>query len=273
MSCTTSKIFVSYQIVSTLENILVFSLLGSVGALTGALLLFSNKKLIPGITRYLIAFAAGVLIAVSFFDLLPEAVHGAASNAAGAEGINVFPWVVVGIVLFFFLERYIHSFHSHEKHHEHDRETKTTIPLIIIGDTVHNFVDGVVIAATFMTDATLGITATLAVVAHEVPQETGDLALLLHKGLAIRKVVVINVLSALAAVVGALITYFLGDFLSGYIPILLALTVGFFLYIALSDLFPEIQYEKKKSLATVQSFVFLAGVLTIWFATNFFKHG
>ena len=157
--------------------ILFFTLIGSVFSLIGGVVLLFKEKFALKISHFLASFAAGVLLGAAFFDLLPEAAH------KGEElGINVFSWALIGIVVFFLIERSIHWFHHHEEFHEHKKESKSTIPLIIIGDTVHNFVDGIVIAATFMISAPLGIVTALSVTAHEIPQEIGDFGLLLHKG-------------------------------------------------------------------------------------------
>src|SRR3990167_7543162 len=143
-------------------------------------------------------------------------------------GVDVFFYTLVGIVIFFLIERFIHWFHHHEEFHEHQKESKTTLPLIIIGDTMHNFIDGVVIAATFMANPSLGIITSLAVFAHELPQEIGDFGLMLHKGMKRKKIIWVNILSAAFAFLGAIMTYLLGNVLEGYIPILLSLTAGFF---------------------------------------------
>ncbi len=211
------------------------------------------------LSHYLAPFAAGTLLAVAFLDLLPEASH-----EAEELGIDIFIWTLGGILLFFVIERFIHWFHHHEKTHEHERESQATIPLIVIGDTVHNFVDGVIIAATFMADIPLGIITALAVFAHEVPQEIADFGLLIHKGLSRLKAAVINILSALTAFAGALITFSLGGLLEGYIPVAVALTAGFFIYIATSDLIPEIHYEKKRSMALAKSVMLIVGVIVMW---------
>ena len=252
---------------STLANILLFTFLGSIGALIGGLILLSKEKFALKISHFLASFAAGVLLGAAFFDLLPEAAHG------GEElGINVFSWALIGIVVFFLIERSIHWFHHHEEFHEHKKESKSTIPLIIIGDTVHNFVDGIVIAATFMISAPLGIVTALSVAAHEIPQEIGDFGLLLHKGLNRKKIILVNVLSASVAILGALLTYSLGNVLEPYLPILLALTAGFFIYIASSDLIPEIHYEKRKGFALIESILLLVGVLVIWISVSLLGH-
>ena len=252
---------------STLANILLFTFLGSIGALVGGLILLSKEKFALKISHFLASFAAGVLLGAAFFDLLPEAAH------EGEElGINVFSWALIGIVVFFLIERSIHWFHHHEEFHEHKKESKSTIPLIIIGDTVHNFVDGIVIAATFMISAPLGIVTALSVAAHEIPQEIGDFGLLLHKGLSRKKIILVNVLSASVAILGALLTYSLGNVLEPYLPILLALTAGFFIYIASSDLIPEIHYEKRKGFALIESILLLVGVLVVWISVSLLGH-
>jgi zinc and cadmium transporter len=260
---------------STLEYILLFTILGSVGSLLGGILLLSKAKFALRISHFLASFAAGILLGTAFFDLLPEAVHEAEET-----GIDVFFYALLGIVIFFFIERFIHWLHHHDEvdlgHHEgkyvHSKETKSTVPLIIISDTIHNFIDGVVIAATFMISIPLGITTTLAVLAHEIPQEISDFGLLLHKGLSRAKIIYVNIMSALASIVGALLTYMLGDVLETYIPVFLAITAGFFIYIASSDLIPEIHYEKRRKHAIFESILLVAGICVIWLSTQFLSH-
>lgn len=251
-----------------LALILFFTLLGSIAALVGGLVLLSKKELALRVSHFLAAFAAGTLLGSAFFDLLPEAAH------EGEElGTDIFLWTLIGIVLFFSLERFIHWFHHHEGHHEHEKETQSTLPLIIIGDTVHNFVDGVVIAATFLVDIPLGMITTLAVASHEIPQEIGDFGLMLHKGMSRMKIIGVNILSASVAILGALITFIFGNVLTGYIPIFLALTAGFFIYIATSDIIPEIHYEKNRKSALIKSILLVLGVFVIWLSVSFLEHG
>ena len=252
----------------TLAYILLFTFLASIGALIGGFLLLSRVRFALKVSHFLAAFAAGVLLASAFFDLLPEALH------EGEEtGINVFFWALMGILLFFAIERFIHWFHHHEEYHEHEKEGQSTIPLIVIGDTVHNFVDGIVIAATFLVDIQLGIVTTLAVAAHEIPQEIADFGLMLHKGLSAAKVILVNVASASAAFLGALMTYAFGNFLHAYLPVALAATAGFFIYIAASGLIPEIHYEKNRGVALLKTALLFLGVLVIWFSLSFLQEG
>jgi len=253
---------------STLGYILLFTFIGSVGALIGGLILLSKEKFVLKISHFLASFAAGILLGTAFFDLLPEAV-----GSGEEEGIDIFPWALFGIVLFFLVERFIHWFHHHDEFHKDERESKTTLPLIIFGDTMHNFIDGVVIAATFMASTPLGIATAISVFAHEVPQEIGDFGLMLHKGLKLKSIILVNILSAVAAFVGAIITYLLGNILEQYIPMLLAITAGFFIYIAASDLIPEIHNEKRKGFAFIESAFLVIGVIVMAISVSLLERG
>lgn len=242
---------------STLAYIIIFSFVGSVVSLLGGLALLWREKLAYKISHYLSAYAAGALLGAAFFDLLPEALE------LGAEE-NLFLWVLAGIMIFFLLERFISWFHHH---HEEDHTTarnKSVVSLVIIGDTIHNFIDGIAIAGSFLVSIPLGIVTTLAVSAHEIPQEVGDFGLLLHKGMKRKSVLLVNIFSALAAMAGAVLAYMIGSTVENSLPIFLAITAGFFIYIALSDLIPEIHLEEKKSIALTESMLLIIGILTIW---------
>ncbi len=244
---------------STLSNILLFTALGSVVSLLGGIILLFRKGWAIKLAEPLAAFAAGTLLGTAFLDLLPEAIEAAEKSGTDAHGI--FFWALVGIILFFLLERFVHWFHHH---HEHVGEIKKpTGTLIVLGDSIHNFIDGVAIAVTFMIDPALGVVTTLAVGAHEIPQEIGDFGILLKAGYSRKKVLLFNVLSACAALVGALLTYFIGPSIADSLPTLLAVTAGFFIYIAASDLIPEIHAWGTKKLAILESFLLLAGVAVV----------
>lgn len=248
----------------TLSYIIVFTLIGSVFSLIGGLFLLFKEKQTLKYSHFLAAFAAGTLLGTVFFDLFPEAVEEAEhiTKEFGVE-TNVFLWTLLGILGFFLLERFVHWFHHHQTEYA-DEPVKPTVPLVIIGDSVHNFIDGVVIAATFLVSIPLGIVTTLAVAAHEIPQEIGDFGILLHKGLKRKKVLLVNIGSAFTAVAGALITFWIGERIEPSIPILLSTTAGFFIYIAASDLIPEIHHENRKGFAIAETVLMFAGVATIW---------
>ena len=245
-----------------LVYILFFTLIGSVFSLIGGLFLLINENKTLRYSHFLAAFAAGTLLGTAFFDLFPEAIEEA-RLANSDSSADIFLWALIGVLGFFLLERSVHWFHHHQ-HEYKDELPKPTIPLIILGDSVHNFIDGVVIAATFLVSIPLGIVTTLAVASHEIPQEIGDFGILLHKGMRRKKVLAVNIFSALTAVAGAVITFSIGERVEAMIPILLALTAGFFIYIASSDLIPEIHHENRKGFALIETFLMFLGVGTIW---------
>ncbi len=242
---------------TTLGYILVFTFLGSIVSLIGGILLLFKKNIALKLSDYLAAFAAGTLLGTAFFDLLPEALE------TDAGPTTVLTWTLIGILTFFLLERFVHWFHHHHEHADEQPGTKPTAALIILGDSVHNFIDGVAIAVTFLINPSLGIITTLAVGAHEIPQEIGDFGILLKAGYSRKKVLWYNVLSACTAFLGAILTYLIGPSIAEYLPVLLAVTAGFFIYIALSDLVPEIHAWGKKKLAVTESFLLIFGVAAV----------
>jgi zinc and cadmium transporter len=138
----------------------------------------------------------------------------------------------------------------------------------MVGDSLHNFIDGVAIAATFMTSIPLGIVTSLAVATHEIPQEIGDFGVMLHKGMPRKKIIFFNVASAAVAMVGALLTYFSGSIIQANLPYLLALTAGFFIYIAASHIIPEIHHKNRKNLAALESLLLIFGVIVVWISVT-----
>lgn len=228
---------------------------GSLISLLGGLYLLYGKHGTRTLQLLAVPVAAGALLAAAFLNLLPEAVeHGDANR--------VFMFVLAGIILFFVLERSLSWFHHH--HSDDDAMGSTThrrnSTLIIIGDTLHNFIDGLAIGAAFLVDPTVGIVTTIAIAAHEIPQELGDFGLLLAKGMARRKVLVVNILSAVATILGAVLVYGLGGTLPLEEHILLAITAGFFIYIATSDIIPTIHAEPRRTWANIQTAILIAAV-------------
>lgn len=249
---------------STLGLILLFSFIGSIASLIGGLILLSREKLALKISHLLASFAAGTLLATAFFDLLPEALDEGAKKE-----VDIFLWTLIGIGIFFLIERLIHWYHHHEYPHQDELKSiaqNHEVPLILIGDTIHNFIDGIVIATTFLVSVPLGIITSLSVATHEIPQEIGDVGILLHQKVPRKKVIIYNIVSALFAMLGALITFAFGDLLENFLPVLLALTAGFFIYIALADIIPEIHHEKQQRAAVLQSVLFLSGILIVYSA-------
>ncbi len=233
-------------------QILFWSFIGSVASLIGGILLALRKKAFSHEqSLLLISFAAGVLLSTAFFDLLPEA--GADLSLAG---------VLAGIIFLFLLEKFL-WYHHHDEEHEGHRRTPV---LITVGDTVHNFIDGVVIAGTFMVAPATGIVTALAVAAHEIPHEMADFGVLLSKGWGRKKVIMINLASAGVSLVGATLMYYLGSKIEGTLPALLSFSGGMFIYLACSDLIPELHHghSERKADSLWQLAIFGVGIAVVW---------
>ncbi len=246
---------------ANLAQVIFFSLVGGVFSLIGGFLLLSNKRTAKSLATYATPFAAGALLAAAFVDLLPQA-----GELGSIETALI--WTMLGIIVFFLLERFLHWFHHH---HEHENGRKTADPnvsLIVIGDTLHNFIDGIAIAAGFLVSAETGVVVTLAVAAHEIPQEIGDFGLLLKKGLNKNKVILINFFSAIATLVAAVTFFQMGQGRDVSLDIILGLVAGFFIYIAVSDIIPSIHKSEEKVLAGPQTIMLLIGVISVSLLTT-----
>lgn len=203
----------------------------------------------------LVSFAAGSMIAVSFFDLLPTAIAGHGNIMLMME------FLVLGFVIFLMLEKAFFYYHCHEE----NCERHTSVKLVMVGDSVHNLLDGVAIAASFLVSPALGLATTLAIIIHEVPQEVGDMGVLVHSGFSNKKALVFNLLSGLFAVFGGVVGFYYLNRFESYIPYILALTAGGFIYIAAADLLPEIHAESDTRIKiSIHSFVFILGILVLW---------
>jgi zinc and cadmium transporter len=236
-----------------MEQVIFFSLIGGLFSLIGGLILIRNDKTADALAKYATPFAAGVLLAAAFINLLPEAMHDTDAEA-------ILTTALLGFLAFFILERFLRFFHHH---HEHEAKNKASSSLIVIGDTLHNALDGIAIGAAFLISPATGIIATIAVAAHEIPQEIGDFGLLLKNGMAKKKVIIVNVLSALATTVLAVITFAVGDANSSIIPYVLAITAGFFIYIAASDIIPEIHDNVGGKSFDIRPLLLLIGALLV----------
>jgi len=213
---------------------------------------------------HLISYAIGALLGAAFLEVLPHAIESQ-GDPGTASAI-----VLAGILGFFVLEKLVLWRHCHDDHceshearaaeHDHGRSGL----LIVIGDTFHNFVDGVLIAAAFMQDIRLGIITALAIIAHEIPQEVGDFLILLHSGYSRLKALVFNLLSSLATLAGGLLAYFaLSTVQGGVVPVFLALAAASMIYVAVADLIPGL-HKRAELRATVQQVLLIAaGIFTI----------
>lgn len=225
-------------IIITMTTLLFYSLIGGLFSLAGGVLLLAiGTKVRQTITTSLLSFAAGAFIATSFVDLLPEAVEQA------EEAHPVFLAAMAGLVAFFILERLLMRYGFHSDKHEHADHTESLPALLILGDTIHNFLDGIVIAVAYVASPVLGLTTTLAVAAHELPQEIGDVSVLLNHGWSRGRVLLVNVLQSLATVPGAILGFAASSALTTHLPIFLGTAGGIFLYLGASDLIPELHHR------------------------------
>ncbi len=235
-------------------------ILVSVLSLIGVLALAIKKDFLKKILLILVAFSAGALTGGAFLHLLPEAVE-----AAGSFNTSISFYLFVGILLFFALEKFLRWRHCHDV--DCDRHPKHLGTMNLIGDAAHNFIDGVLIGSSYLVSIPLGVTVTIAVIAHEIPQELGDFGVLIHSGFKIKKAIIYNFLSALTAVIGTIVALLIGARVEGFIHIMLPLTAGGFIYIALSGLVPELHKENSTLKSVIQFIVFILGAAIMYLLT------
>lgn len=247
---------------AVLIQILIAVLIVSLVSVLG-ILIFFRKKTLNRILFFLVSFAAGTLLGAAFLDLLPEALEGGFK-----ESVPIF--ILLGILSFFVLEKFLY-WHHHHTGHEHEEVHGFTY-LNILGDGIHNFLDGVVIAVSFMNNTSLGIVTTIAIIAHEIPQEIADFSILIYGGFSRAKALVCNFLVALTAVAGALAAYFFSSAIENSSVFMTSLAAGGFIYIASTDLIPEIHKEKDLRKSIVQFALLASGIFLIWIVGKIFSH-
>ena len=255
---------------SVLSWILVTSLAGGALSVFAAALFAMSAR--GGWVPHLISYAIGALLGAAFLEVLPNAIE-AQGNAGTTTAI-----VLAGILGFFVLEKLVLWRHCHDHHceghepHAASGDHGRSGLLILVGDTFHNFVDGVLIAAAFMQDVRLGLITALAIIAHEIPQEVGDFLILLHSGYSRTKALAFNLLSSLATLVGGLLAYFALSAVQGVVPVFLALAAASMIYVAVADLIPGL-HKRTELRATVQQVLLIAaGIASISLAHFLVEH-
>ncbi len=230
-------------------------LLVSFLSLFGVFFLSFSPRFMEKLTLFLVSLSAGTLLGDSFLHLLPEA---AADNGAS---LRMWLWLIIGLVSFFVLEKIVHWRHCHI-------QTCPTHPhhlgiMNLVGDCLHNFFDGVIIAGSFLVSLPLGLTTLIAVIAHEIPQEIGDFGVLLYAGYSRRRALFLNFVTALTAVFGAVIAIVLGARINNFSDLIIPFTAGGFIYIATADLIPELKKETaaRKSLYQLISIIVGIGIM------------
>lgn len=250
--------------------IIIFSLIGGVVSVIAAsvfLLLPENwrSRLLP----HFVSYAIGALLAAAFLALLPHSM-----TDTGVDFHQIGLTVLLGILGFFLLEKMVLWRHCHSSHCEahspvdaHKKGSdKSVATLILVGDGLHNFVDGVLIAAAFLTDIHLGVVTSIAVATHEIPQEVGDFAILLHSGISRMKAFILNVATSITTLIGALLAYVGLSGVESLIPYILAIAASSFIYIAMADLLPGLHKKTQLSATVKQILLIVMGVITIYAA-------
>ncbi len=226
--------------------VIAVSLLSLIGILT----LWLNDKTLRKILLYLVSFSAGSLFGDAFIHLIPEAME------TNASALNVSILILSGIFISFIVERFLQWRHCHiptSKEHPH-----SFAYMNFFGDATHNLIDGIIIGGSFLVSIPLGMATTLAVIFHEIPQELGDFGVLVYGGFKKRKALWLNFLTALTAIAGALISLTIGTMMENYVPLIIPFAAGNFIYIAGSDLIPELRKdspEPKKSILQMASLI------------------
>ena len=235
----------------TLASVFIISLISLIGIFT----LGIKEKSLKKILIYLIAFSAGTLLGDSFIHLIPEAVK------ENGFTLMTSSYILIGIALSFSVEKFIHWRHCHHpitKEHKHPLTTMN-----LVGEGVHNFLDGIIIAASYLISIPIGIATTLAVALHEIPQEISEYGVLIYGGYTRKKAIIANFLIALTGIIGAILTLLIGSQSKTLINFLIPFAAGNFIYIATADLIPELHKKSESLQSILQLILFLLGILVI----------
>ncbi len=255
---------------SSLIPAVVSTFLISLLSLIGMFALSLHEDTLHRIIRLLVSFSAGTIFGASIFDLLPEAIEHVSESI-------VFVYVATGFIFFMIFERFIYWYHGHG----HDAEVEASMEeaptkgfayLNLVGDFVHNFIDGMIIAASFFVNFQVGIASSIAVAFHELPQEMGDFGILVYAGFKPRLSLIYNYAAAFAVVIGAIFASLFLETVEPLSGLLISFSAGAFFYLSASELVPEMSKEKNNLKAVVQVFIFILGVILIYSLGLFFHH-
>lgn len=239
-------------------------------AFIGIFALSLKEKILNKILLILVSLSAGALMGGAFLHLIPEAIEKTSHEATEHTHISndIFVFILVGFVLFFVIEKVLHWRHCHKG----KCDVHTFHYMNLVGDSIHNFIDGLIVAASFVTSIELGLTTTIAIAAHEIPQEIGDFGVLIYGGFEKKKAIILNFIVALTIVLGGIVGYLISKRVESATAFLLPFAAGGFIYIAATDLVPEIKKELdfKKYIPTL--IVFIIGIMIMWAVKILFSH-
>lgn len=238
--------------------ILITVIIISLVSLIGIFSLAVKETIFKKIIFFSISFAAGAMLAAAFLDLLPEAMEKGSNDL-------VFAYVLAGLIIFFMLEKFLYWYHCHGE----VCEVHAFTYLNLFGDGMHNFIDGVIIATSYLVSWPLGLAASLAILFHEIPQELGDYSILIYGGLTQKKALFYNYLCSLTAIAGALVGYFFNSQFAHLTNYIVAIACGGFIYIACADLIPELHKEKDIKTSLIQTALLFLGIMVIWLVKLF----
>lgn len=236
-----------------LLSVIVVSLL----SLLGAVFLVFKRETVQKFITYTLAFSSGVLLGSAFLDLIPQSVE--------VLSRVTYPLILVGIITFFTIEKLLHWHHHIEGDHHEDEQyrRKSFVYISLVGEGVHNFIDGVVIGAAYLISFPLGITTTFAVISHEIPHELADFTVLIYGGFANKQALLVNFITALTAIAGTLTLFLLSSLITPLAQYMLPFAAGNFIYIAASDLIPELHKKRHLGTSVLQILALVAGVLVV----------
>jgi zinc and cadmium transporter len=240
------------SVLLALASVVLVSLVSFIGAFT----LSIKSGTLSKVLLYFVAFSAGALLGDAFIHLLPEVIESAGFTT------EISLYILAGVLSFFVVEKFIHWRHCHlptSKMHPH-----SFAYMNLIGDGVHNFIDGLIIGASYLVSVPVGIATTLAVVFHEIPQEIGDFGVLLHGGFSRNRALLLNFLSAVTAVIGALVAVYIGSYVANSVNVLAAFAAGGFIYIAGVDLIPELHKKFTIKSAILQVIAIVLGIAVMY---------
>lgn len=241
-------------------------------AFVGIFTLAMKDQFLNKILMLLVSLSAGALMGGAFLHLIPEAIEKASENVHEGEHahipIEVFEFILVGFILFFIIEKVLHWRHCHKG----KCDVHTFHYMNLVGDSVHNFIDGLIIAASFVSSIELGITTAIAIAAHEIPQEIGDFGVLIYGGFKKKKAIVLNFIVACTIILGGVVGYFISKQVESAVIYLLPFAAGGFIYIAATDLVPEIKKELdfRKYMLTLAFFIL--GIMIMWYVRYVFHN-
>ncbi|MFH1181045.1 MAG: ZIP family metal transporter [bacterium] len=244
--------------------ILIFTFSISLVSFSGALILFLKEKVLNRVLLLLVAFSAGAFLGSAFLDLIPEALEGIEFEQARMT--EVFLYLIFGFCSFFILEQFIQWHHHHSLNHP---EIKVFSRMILFSDGLHNFIDGVVIAGAFMVGFPVGVAAALAVALHEIPQGVGNFSCLLYGGFKKTRALFLNFIANTTIILGGVFGFLLAEKAGEKIFFILPFAAGGFIYVAASDLIPQIKEEWGMKKSALHFLLFLAGIALMWVLTSF----